>query len=98
MRVRCIATVVAVAGLWACSDSPVQPKQIKAGSAAFSHLQGSVLAPHEIAPLELYEPTEIGPNGARLSLTTGNSSPRATPATPPNIRYRGGEVINNQKM
>ena len=98
MRVRSLAALAVIVGLWACSDNPVQPSQIKAVSGAFSHIQGSVLAPHEIAPLELYRPVEIGPDGARLSLTTGNSSPYATPATPPNIKYWHGGVINDQKI
>ena len=94
MRVRILVVVPVIAALAACSDNPVQPTQIKAVSGGLSHIQGSGLAPHEIAPLQLYGPTA---NGA-LSLATGDAGPRATPATPPNIKYFGGEVINAQKI
>jgi hypothetical protein len=94
MRIRRLAVIVVISALAACTDNPVQPSQIKAVNGGLSHIQGAGLAPHEIAPLQLYGPTA---NGA-LSLATGYASPKATPATPPNIKYWGGEVINRQKF
>jgi len=93
MRVRILVVVPVIAALAACSDNPVQPTQIKAVSGGLSRIQGV-----QFAPLQLNAPTDIGPNGATLSLVSGNASPNATPATPPNIKYWGGEVINNQKI
>jgi hypothetical protein len=94
MRVRRFLSIVVIAALAACSDNPVQPTQIKAANGGLSHIQGAGLAPHEIAPLQLYGPTA----NVALSLATGDASPKATPATPPNIKYFGGDVINSQKI
>jgi len=91
MRVRSFVSVAVIAALAACSDNPVQPNQIKAVNGGLSHIQGTGLAPHEIAPLSLYRPIAAGSNPA-------NAGPRTKPGSPSDITYWGGGVINDQKI
>jgi len=91
MRVRSLVVVAVIVAVAACSDSPVQPTQITPVNPRFSQIQGTGLAPYEIAPLSLYRPIAAGGNPA-------DAGPRTKPGNPSDITYWGGGVIYNQKI
>jgi hypothetical protein len=91
MHLRSVAALAVVATVWACSDNPVQPTRATAVTAAPSHIQGSGLAPHTIAPLELNKPIAITANGDVPPGKSGTTSPN-------DVKYWNGGLMHNEKI
>jgi hypothetical protein len=91
-------SVCTVVGLAACStDSAVAPTQAKAVSSRVSHIVGTGLAPHTVAPINYSEPIEIGPDGSAIPASEPKDA--GTDAVNRNlITYHGGDVIGKQRV
>jgi hypothetical protein len=90
MRVPSFVALAAIAAMAACTDSPVEPTQIKPVEGRVSRVQGS--PPLTIGPLRLYLPIEVDTIGVPVPKSAADAAAQA------DIKYRGGNVINAQKM
>lgn len=100
MHSRFLFASVAVVVLAACSESPVDPSQMKSVPIApRSATQARTLAPRTLVPPEFYRPFKLtGPVGKNALLSN-----RAAPSDlgndrPPQIDYWGGGLILEQRL
>jgi hypothetical protein len=96
MRVRSFIAVVAIAAIAACTDSPVEPTQIKAVDGRTSNVQGS--AQYTLGPLKVFLPLEVDANGAPIQKAGGRGAAALAATGEPDIEYHRGNVINRQKF
>jgi hypothetical protein len=99
MRVRILVALAGVAAVAACTDTPVEPTQMKVIPGHASVSLGGGQTTHNVAPLRIYAPRELGTGGsAGLVSADGGSGGAAANPPPPPILYWGGGVINKQKF
>jgi hypothetical protein len=97
MRVRsfvAIAGIVAVAG---CTESPVDPIQIKAVDSKVSSAQSTATG-YTVGPIKWYLPLEVDANGVAVRKAGGSGAAALATVAQPDIQYAGGNVINRQKL
>lgn len=101
MRVRILVALAGVSAIAACTDTPVEPTQIKVIPGHASVSQGGSLGQISFAPPKVFAPREVGAgaNGAGLfSADGGNAATAIAAAGPPPILYWGGGLITKQKF
>jgi hypothetical protein len=96
MRVRSSIAVAGIAALAACTDSPVEPTQLKPVDGRASNVQGS--DPYTLGPVRLFLPLEVDANGAAIRKAAGHGAAALATTAEPDILYWGGNVIRRQKM
>jgi hypothetical protein len=101
MRVRILVALAGVSAIAACTDTPVEPTQIKVIPGHASVSQGGSLGRIMFAPPKIFVPREVGAgaNGTGfLSANAGSAGIGTAAAGPPPILYWGGGLITNQKF
>lgn len=101
MRVRILVALAGVTAIAACTDSPIEPAQIKSvpGHASLSEL-GS-LAPRKLLPFRVFLPRQVvaGASGAAFLTPDARSAGTASAAAgPDDILYWGGALITRQRL
>jgi hypothetical protein len=98
MRVRILVALAGVSAIAACTDTPVEPTQIKAIPGRASVSQGGRLTVHNMAPPRIFAPQKLGAGGSS-GLVSGDAGSASTAAAgPPPILYWGGGLITKQKF
>lgn len=98
MRVRSLVALAAISVIAACTDSPVDPSQIKVVPPQLNHSQVVGSTSYKTGPMKVFLPVEIGPNGAVLGNVAGQSAGTSTAPPQLDIQYWGGGVIHRQKF
>jgi hypothetical protein len=101
MRVRILVALAGVSALAACTDTPVEPTQIKVIPGRASVSQGGSLGQIMFAPRKVYAPREVGAGANSTGLFSadgGNAGIAVAAAGPPPILYWGGGLITKQKF
>lgn len=101
MRVRILVALAGVSAIAACTDTPVEPTQIKVIPGHASVSLGGSLGRIMFAPPKVFAPREVGAGANATGLFSadgGNAGIAAAAAGPPPILYWGGGLITKQKF
>src|SRR6202171_4753244 len=97
MGAHSFMAIAAIAGIAACTDSPVAPRQAEL-SPNLRDLSQLGTA-RQIAPLQLFRPMAIGPGLRGVPFVSDDAHGNGDdPPPPPQIKYWHGGLITTQKL